>query len=509
LIDPMPVDWRRELGDRALLALVVLLLLWWRLLFVGYGVDLDTDAYGHHVIARHLADHPADVGANWVWLPLFHYLQAIAVGMGATLRTVRWANAVISAWIPLLYYEYLNAKAPNERVSPLLSSLLLALSPIAMQQGTTGQMEPLFTLLLFVTIVLVDAEKWVATSVVVSFAVMFRYEAWAIPPALAVMHFLERRRPTLGRKKPPPLPGMSRNPTWLADRRWMLPIVVPITFIVFWSIVRWPVDGSLFWYLRATRTFAVDAQHATFHLGGLFYYPIVVPWQCVGWPLLFAPFGIVRAWRNAGPAFVILHLAVLGFLEATWLTHGSLGLYRHFVPVVALYAVFVAEGIVLVGSFLQSKLNVRVGPKARKLPREAVVAFVGFVAMLITFLQLRSWMNDWEDKTIHVWPDRRAIALSMRRDIPIKARIFCDEATLEIMSGLERHRFDRGPLDAPATQNTLFSAAKRDGEAWVASWSGKCQGLRGVAELMLPNPPPAEDVSTPVLLRVTTEDLQP
>src|SRR5579859_1343493 len=94
--DPMPVDLRRELGDRALLALVVLLLLWWRLFFVGYGVDLDTDAYGHHVIARHLADHPADVGANWVWLPLFHYVQAIAVGMGATLRTIRWANAVIS-----------------------------------------------------------------------------------------------------------------------------------------------------------------------------------------------------------------------------------------------------------------------------------------------------------------------------------------------------------------------------------------------------------------------------
>jgi hypothetical protein len=302
---------------------------------------------------------------------------------------------------------------------------------------------------------------------------------------------------------------MIKNATWLTDRRWLLPIGIPILFIVFWSIVRWPVDGSLLWYLRATRTFAVDAQHASFHLGDLFYYPIVVPWQCVGWPLLFAPFGVVRTWKNAGPAFVVMQLAVLGFLELTWLTHGSLGLYRHFVPVVPLYASFVAEGIVLVGSFLQSKLHVRVGPKARKLPKEAVVAFVGFVAMLITFLQLRSWMNDWEDKTIHVWPDRRAIALSLRKDVPIKARIFCDEATIEVMSGLDRHRFERTPIDAPSTQTALFSAAKRDGEAWVASWSGKCQGLRGVAELMLPTTPPPDEVSTPVLLRVTAEDLQP
>src|SRR5260221_7363356 len=80
---------------------VVLFLALWRMAYVIAGPDPDSDAYGHHAIARQILVDPKNLTVHWVWLPLFHYAQAIAIVFGATMNTVRLANVAISAAVPI------------------------------------------------------------------------------------------------------------------------------------------------------------------------------------------------------------------------------------------------------------------------------------------------------------------------------------------------------------------------------------------------------------------------
>src|SRR3954469_16116734 len=95
---------RLDLAALSCLGVVVVGLAIWRVAFVLAGPDLDTDAYGHHSIARRLAHHPGDLSAHWVWLPLFHYAQAVAVRFGATLDSVRLFDALVTAATPFALY---------------------------------------------------------------------------------------------------------------------------------------------------------------------------------------------------------------------------------------------------------------------------------------------------------------------------------------------------------------------------------------------------------------------
>src|SRR5438477_337371 len=81
---------------------------------------------------------PRDLGVHWVWLPLFHYLQAVAVWFGATLTMVRLANVLVSAAIPCVLFALLRSSQRDDQsekprgfdLVPLIAALLTALSPL-------------------------------------------------------------------------------------------------------------------------------------------------------------------------------------------------------------------------------------------------------------------------------------------------------------------------------------------------------------------------------------------
>jgi hypothetical protein len=70
------------------------------------------------------------------------------------------------------------------------------------------------------------------------------------------------------------------------------------------------------------------------------------------------------------------------------------------------------------------------------------------------------------------WPDRAAIGAFLRK-IPGEPTIFCDDATVEILSGLDRRRFDRHWVDDPHTWALIEDAAQSRRVAYVATWSRK------------------------------------
>lgn len=464
--------------------LVVTGLALWRFAFVSAGVDPDSDAYGHHAIARQILVAPRDLSVHWVWLPFFHYAQAIGIAFGATLQSVRFLNVLLAAAIPLFLYGFLRRNrvlGPEYGLdaAPTIAAVLSALSPISMQMGTTGQTEPLFGFLVLSTVLAMAYGRHALAAAALSIAVLLRYEAWSIPPAIAAFLVLARIPWVRARLLP------SEKLTW-GVRDW-LPLILPAIAIFGWAAIRRVADGSWFDFLHKTREFANGAMGAksSFALGpgqvveDLGKYAIFVPWRVVGYPMLLVPFGIVRTFRREGLRFFLVYLALLSFVTLTWMLRSSLGLDRHFVVLVPFYATMIANGIVAIGIFVDGLVKKPVGASvhafaASGASRAALIAGLSCAVLGNTWAILEIWMRDWRNASLGAWPDRREIAAKIRE---LDGVVFCDEPTVEILSGADRLRFDRRGLDDKKAPGWIRAAVSTGKPVYVATWAVKLPRL--------------------------------
>jgi hypothetical protein len=463
----------------AALALALTVLTVWRAACVLAGPDIDTDAYAHHMIARAILADPRDLAVHWVWLPLFHYLQVPLVALGGTMDDVRWANVVAATALPIVLFGYvrrttgLGAAKSSPDVTALLAALFAAACPIVMQMGTTAQPESLFALATLGTAIAFQERKYVAASAMLSAGVLLRYEAWASLLALAafagVVEPWWRRRHGL---VPEDRPG----------RVWGS-LAVPVGLIVIWAVLRRPVDGRWFGFLGSTRAFASDATHegSSFDRGALGFardlahYPLFVPARVLGAALVLVPFGVARTVRQQGARFVIVQAACLGFISLAWVMRSTLGLDRHFVAVVPLYSTLAAQGAATVGCRATRLAGRFVPPRIATRAGSAFLATVSIVSLVVLGVALDRWMAFWKGSLERGWPDRSAMGAYLR-SLPPSTTIFCDEATVEILSGLDRRRFDRHWIDDPHTWELVEGVARERGVAYVATWDRKLRG---------------------------------
>ncbi len=466
-----------------LVALVVAMacLAAWRAACIVAGPDIDTDAYAHHMIARAILADPSDLAVHWVWLPLFHYVQVPLVAAGGTMMHVRWMNLVLAAAVPCLLFSYVRrtARGDDEARTPpdataLLAAVICGACPIAMQMGTTAQPEPLFALLVLGVAIAVERRAYLGAAALLACAVMLRYEAWAVLAAIAAVLVVE---PSWRRWR-----GLAPEPG-SPVRRWSV-VAAPVLLILAWAVLRRPVDGQWFGFLRQTHEFAAGALNEN---GGivhgvaasaadLLYYPVVVPVRVLGPVVWLAPFGVRRTVRQQGARFVIVFVACLGFVSLTWVMRSSLGLDRHFVAVVPLYATFAAQGVAVVAGW-----GVRVARRLLQADRGALIAgriFAWTLAMLSLAglgVELHVWMGFWRASIVRGWPERAALGAYLR-SLSGAPTIFCDDATLEIESGLDRRRFDRHWADDPHTWDRVAEVARAEGATYVATWRRKLRG---------------------------------
>jgi hypothetical protein len=456
-----------RLAPLVALAVALVALASWRAACVLAGPDQDTDAYAHHMIARAILSDPRDLAVHWVWLPLFHYAQVPLVALGGTMQTVRWVNVALTAASPVLVFAYVRRTARREwaATAALLAALFAGACPIVMQMGTTAQPEPLFALLVLAGAIDFQERRYIAAAAAMGAASLLRYEAWAAVTVIAAVLALDALR----KRK-------------LEPRGWVV-VAAPVALVLAWAALRRPVDGRWFGFLADTRSFANDAlhQHSALDRGivalvrDLFYYPLVVPVRVLGPAMPLVPFGVVRTVREQGGRFVLVLAACLGFVSLTWVMRSSLGLDRHFVVVVPLYAVFAAQGAAAVADGA-ARLARRLGWERASLRASTAVAGVLSVGALTGLVvALSVWMRDWRGAIDRGWPDRQAVGGYLRA-LPGSTTVFCDEATLEILSGLDRRRFDRHWVDDPHTWDIVDDDARRDGEAYIATWRRKLAG---------------------------------
>jgi hypothetical protein len=459
------------------LALAVAALAAWRGACVLTGPDVDTDAYAHHMIARAILADPRDLAVHWVWLPLFHYAQVPLVALGGTMDDVRWINVALSAALPFVLFAYVRrtssraAAWASPEVTALLAGVFAAACPIAMQMGTTAQPEPLFALLLLVVAIASEERRYVAASLALGAGVLLRYEAWAAfltIAGFAVLGWLPWRWGPIAR---------------VGDRGAWKVLVLPTALILAWAALRRPVDGRWFGFLGQTHEFAAGAMHEQSALDrglrGLIldslYYPVTAPARSFGPALLLVPFGMARTVREQGARFVLVLASCLAFVSFTWITRSSLGLDRHFVVVVALYAVFAAQGAVTIAEEA-TRLARRFGPEPRALVAGRVAgATAALFALAGMAMLLQIWMGFWRASIARGFPERTAAGAYLR-SLPPDATVFCDDATIEILSGLDRRRFDRHWIDDDHTWSLIDDAARARGATYVATWNRKLVG---------------------------------
>ncbi len=455
-----PIRWQRKHTWLAV-GLLSLVLALWRAHLVGLGPDPDSDAYGHHVIARKVLASPGAHGVHWVWLPLFHWLQVPLVALGGGMDVVRYVNVVVWAAVPLVLVGYLLKKETHPAVTAL-AGFFCALCPIGMQMGTTAQPEPVFGLLLLGFTWDYDQRRFGWAAVVLSTAVLLRYEAWAVLLGVGIHQAVRLLR----RRKLRDVDGWG----------YLAPVIAPGLAVLAWALVRWPVDGRFLGFVLDTRRFAteVHASESAFEGGfitGLrdcLYYVYDVAFRVYGWAILLFPLGLWATLRRY-PGLALSGVGALGFVTLTWVMRGTLGLDRHFVAVIPFYATAMALGVESLARLVRQRTNKPwVGP--------AIAAPAALAALALITWGMVIWMGHWRGSIAGGYRDRIAVADFLRR-APADALIVCDEATVEVLSGLDRTRFDRrSPAGEAGAERVLQKASEH--EVYVATWLGNLKALQ-------------------------------
>ena len=404
-----------------------------------------------------------------------------------------------------------SAPPMSADATALVAALLAAACPIAMQMGTTAQSEPLFALLALGIAIAYERRRYGVTAAMLGAAVLLRYEGWAIFATVAALTAAEtvlarmRRRPS-GRAAEPGRPrskrGSSPAAAWVA-------VLVPAALILAWAALRRPVDGRWFGFLGQTHEFAsqavVDGGRARGVIGlarDALYYPLYVAVRVLGPAVALAPFGVARTWRDQGARFVLVLAACLGFVSLTWVNRSSLGLDRHFVSVVPLYAVFAAQGVAAIAERVQRWAGSAASERTAWGAPRALAAALSIGSLAVLAMMLTVWMTFWRAAIDRGWPERAALGAYLR-SLPQAGTIFCDDATLEILSGLDRRRFDRHWVDDPHTWDLIGAAAQADGVTYVATWRRKLIAHESAGPLVFrATDAPADESSGVAVMRV-------
>jgi hypothetical protein len=248
--------------------------------------------------------------------------------------------------------------------------------------------------------------------------------------------------------------------------------------ILGWAALRWIGGEPWFGFIRDNQSFAEAALDRRVAAGSgpvaaLARYVLIVPARVMGISALLAALGSMRALRQQGVWFVAPPLGVLAFLTASSLTRSQLGLDRHFLAVVPFAATWAAQGAAQIAEWLaavyERSTHSRLSAAAShaELPSRAAAAaspifvLLGLVALITTLVRLDAWMGVWQHTTQTALLDARA-AGSFLAATPRCSVIVCDDAAVEVLSGLDSSRFVRARVEPRVVPEVLRLSRSRD-----------------------------------------------
>jgi hypothetical protein len=237
-------------------------------------------------------------------------------------------------------------------------------------------------------------------------------------------------------------------------------VFLPALCTLGWAALRRLGGEPWFGFVLDNQAFAESAlEHAPGAfgaLGGLGRYTVSVPYRAFGAAAAFALLGLGRALREEGVWFVAPGLGILGFLTLSSLSHSQLGLDRHFLSVLPFAAVWIAHGMVRFSELLERALE-------RRRPRRQVPVAVLLCALVAIggARRLEHSLSLWWNTTRTALDQQRQVAAFLRVT-PSSSLIVCDNASVEVLSGLDPARFVRAHLDEQTAVRLTEWSRSRD-----------------------------------------------
>ena len=385
--------------------------------YVKNTVDTDTDSYVHYTIARELAANPANHSMHWVWLPLYHYILLIFVKLNLGFQYIRYFNVILWVFIPLLTYKLMNDAGTENKFKIFLTSVFTAIFPLGFTMAVTGQPEPLFIFLFLLFINLIEKEKFIASSVILSMMMLLRYEALSFL-GVCTAYILYKI-------------FIKKNISYKS----VFVILLPAAVFFFWLMIRFESIHSIFNFFTETKIFVTEStkEKSSFDNGFIGFitdfikYPILIPFYYMGVLIAFLPLGVLHTFKKYR-WFTLNSAALLIFIMYSFISRSNLGLARHFICLIPFYAFAISEGIFVLSN------------KISKGKRTELIASVVIVVLAGTMYSY--WIRENILRANDAFPERKQAAEYLKH-IPKGATIFCDDSVIEILSNLNKERFNR------------------------------------------------------------------
>ena len=419
------------------------------------GPDLDVDALAHAAIGRRMLEEWRDVTIHWVWLPLWHVVGALCAALGHDLVGQRALSLLASAVTPLALTALLRRR-DRETATPFLAGVLCALWPLNVVMGGTAEPEGVFQLLVLWACLTWERKQPVATGALLGLAALLRYEAWALPGVFLALWWVE---------------GRARRGAWA----W----IIPGAAIAGWALLHRAQSGEWLWFLRENRRYIAQAwremalaerRPPSLRLAPIWYLT-GIPWRSVGPVLLFALPGVPAVLRRAPQTFVAAGAALLAFVTAVWVARANLGLDRHFMVLVPLYATLVAAGMTATAERVTGALG---------RPQLARVAAAGLCLAALQHVArgpLKRQMRWTAHAARGLYARERAVGAALRASLTPQARVFCDVRRMEVFLRVPPWRVIRWEAQAIGDFNLLVEASQR-GRALVVTAPARAAQLR-------------------------------
>jgi hypothetical protein len=384
-----------------------------RVLLVTTLPDGDLDSYGHFVAARALATAPRRLDLHWVWVPGWHFVVALLVKLRAGFFGARIFNATIAMLGPVVLYHLI---APRSRRAAAIAAIAWAIAPVSNLIATSAQSETLFALLLVCGCTAVVRRRGLQGGVLggacLAAACLIRYEGWATLCGLALVCASGT--------------GARSGAETGKRRATAIAVLIAAAFVVAWCALRARADGRWFAFVQETSRFVggIDRSRG---LASFFLYTLIIPVKIFGPAWVIALIGFRRAAR-AAPELAWASLAILGFLTATCLLGGSLGLERHFASLVPFACVGIGFGV--------DRLSTRLA--------RAGVASLGAMLAIHVIVFVSTTRARWAPQlAAAAWIDAHAV--------PSDTPVVCSDLALELLLHRADRRFaDELPAAGPA-----------------------------------------------------------
>ncbi|MDP3279027.1 MAG: hypothetical protein Q8Q09_27790 [Deltaproteobacteria bacterium] len=437
-------------------------------LMILAGPELDTDAFGHFIVARRMIEHPSMVSVHWVWLPLWHMVLAAIELLGGGLTSARWLSWTLGGVTSAVVFAALSQESPeldrsHRVIEASLAAGLWALCPLALLARSSAEPEALFTLLISVS-----AWQWARhhpwrAGTALALAALCRYEVWPVLGAVALWPWINPSAKSLGQRA---IDARKDLGTWL----------LPALAVLAWCAVHRVQHGEWLWFVRENRAFALRAVARLFvSLPSVprraAWYALTLPWLVWGPAVLLAPWGMWHLHRRRHHRWLLMPCVIVTFLSYAWLRGQHLGLVRHAIATSPFYAGAIALALTACARWAQ-------GDPRR---RAAFVLCIG-VSFCWFMFNVGAHVRGHVLQAQGAQREVRAAAALLAREAHDDAMVFCDDAMVELHAELDRTHVRRWAGRDVRRANVCEAQLATGQPTWVVSTPRSLRALQGLCE---------------------------